>query len=201
MNEQNFLGKFKAGVFLMVLVGFVCGIVLVANFYVTQSQPKSWHVISEFTPWGVLGEADLGEEAGGILEIYFVNHSATYVGENTSATIEGWCDANNLGYTEIDDFEVELAHSVAFDVVVRVRGNVSQCYRTDQFFDTDLRVRWTSSDLSVGADTEMTGVVTHNESTEGFLFMNFESKGGGSGFTLTKDQSADIDSIKFEAYY
>ena len=163
----------------------------------------SWHIVWEGS-FGQAAEADLGSGVGGILEIFFANHSAapaTCYDENDSSVIEGWCDTAGLGYANADDFNVELAHSTTFDVVIRVRGNKTQCWRSDKFYDTDLRVRWTSADLSVGGDTEMTGVVSQNDSGIDFLYMNFYDDNSGSGYSLSKDASADITSIKFEAYY
>jgi len=161
---------------------------------------KSWHIIWEGS-FGQAAEAELTSGAGGILEIFFVNHSGSALTENTSATIEGWCDDNGLGYASADDFNVELAHSTLFDVGIKVRGNKTQCWRSDKFYDTDLRVRWTSADLSVGADTAMTGVILDNSTDNTYLWMMFYDDNSGSGFSLSKDASVDITSIKFEAYY
>lgn len=164
---------------------------------------RSWHVIFEGN-LASAAEADPGSGAGGILEVFFINHTATPAtayDENTSATLESWCTAAGLGYASADDFNVELAHTVTFDVVVRVRGNATMCERAGDWFDADLKVEWTSSDLGISADTDMTGVVSYNNTAAPYLWMNFYDTNGGSGFTLSKDETNTISSIKFSAYY
>jgi hypothetical protein len=192
------------------VIGLVIGIMV---SYMTFPHPQlvqdeetgSWHIIFDGN-LAQAAEANPGAGAGGILEIYFVNHSATNHSSascNVSATIEGWCNAANLGYANADDFNVELAHSTAFDICIKVRGNETQCDRGGNFCDTDLRVRITSADLSIGADTVLTGTILHNDTNDDYLWMMFETKGDNpyAGFTLPKDASYDITSIKFEAYY
>jgi len=162
---------------------------------------QGWHIVWEGN-FAQAAEANPGAGASGILEIFFVNHSASNVTENTSATVEGWCDDNNLGYASADDFDVEIAHSVTFDIAIKVRANQTNAYRTDKFFDSDVRVRMTSSDLGISADTVLTGHVLQNDSSDSFIWMMFETKGSDTnGFSLTKDESNDITSIKFECYY
>jgi hypothetical protein len=174
--------------------------------YITLPTPKlvndgkTWHVLFEGN-LASAAEADPGAGAGGILEIYLINHTDAVTTQNTTATIEGWCDAAGLGYASADDFNTELAHSVAFDVCVRVRGNATQCKRGAIWHGGDLKVEWTCSGLSVGADTAMVGAITYNNTGASYLWMNFEDDNSNAGFTLPKDASYDITSIKFSAYY
>ena len=166
---------------------------------VLEQDGKSWHIIWEGS-LAEAAEADPGSGASGILEIFIYPHSGepgTTYAENTSATLE----AGALGYASADDSNIDIAHSTEFDIVVRVRGNQTHCYRTDKFYHTDLRVRITSSDLSISADTEATCVVSRNDSSEDFIWCNFYDDNSGSGFTISKDATSEIDNIKFEAYY
>lgn len=194
---------FKASVFIMLVIGIVMG----AFYYdiVTHQEVKSWHVVMEWTPVDpVYAEANPGAGASGFLEIFIMNHTGTddnAYKQNTSATIEGWCDAAGLGYCNADDSEIDIAHSTNFHVLVRVRGNATHCKSGATWYDTDLRVRWTSADLSVGADTVMTGYATHNASASTYLYMNFWDNNTGSGYSISKGATAEITSIKFEAYY
>jgi hypothetical protein len=165
-----------------------------------QDDEKTWHVIFEGN-MASAAEANPGAGVGGILEIFFVNHTDEDCSENDSATIEGWCDAADLGYASADDFNVELANSVAFDIIVRVRGNVTMCDRGGDWFPADLKVEITSADLGLGADTAMTGTVTLNNTALDYLYMNFEHDNADAGFTLSKDEVNQITSIKFSAYY
>ena len=199
MNKESFNKKYKL-VKPFLVIGLVLGILFGYNASIPKiSYEPSWHIVFEGN-LAQAGEGDPGTGAGGILEIFFYPHTATpgtTYAENNSATLE----AASLGWANADDFNVELPHSTAFDPVVRVRGNKTQCWRVDKFYDSDLRVRWTCTDLGVSSDTVMTGVVTYNNTSADFLWMNFYHQGSGSGFTLSKDQTASIQSIKFEAYY
>lgn len=185
--------------------GFIIALVIGMTFaYLTLPTPKldtkSWHIVWEGN-MAQADEANPGAGAGGILEIFFINHTDAVTTQNTSATIEGWCDAAGLGYVSADDFNTELAHSVAFDVCVRVRGNETMCDRGGNWFPADLKVEWTSADLGIGADTAMVGVVSYNNTAANYLWMNFEDDNADAGFTLPKDASYDITSIKLSAYY
>jgi len=202
MEKQNIFSGKKAGVLTVFMIGVVCAIVVVSSSLNSGvlDDDKSWHVIYEYTPLTPLG-AEGSPTGGGILEIFFINSSssaATDYATNTSSTLEDWCTAAGLGWENADDFSCELAHSVNFDVVVRVRGNASQCKRDTTWFSTDLKVEWTCADLGVGADTAMTGLVTMNNSDFTYLYMNFYDAGP---FTLSKDETNTITSIKFSAYY
>lgn len=194
----------RAGLVVALVIGLTFAYITLPSLQLVQDKDtKSWHVIWE-SNLAHAAEANPGAGAGGILEIFFVNHTATPTtayNENTSATIEGWCTTAKLGYASADDFNTELAHSVAFDVVVRVRGNATMCERDGDWFPADLKVEWTSADLGIGADTDMTGVITLNNTALPYLYMNFYDDNGAAGFTLPKDASYDITSIKLSAYY
>jgi hypothetical protein len=192
---------FRAGLVITLVIGMLFTI---QNVSIQQDKDtRSWHIVWEGN-MAQAAEANPGAGAGGILEIYFYPHAAdpatTYT-ENTTATIEAACTAAGLGYASADNFNTELAHSVAFDVVVRVRGNKTQCWRLTKFFDSDLKVEWTSADLSIGADTAMTGVISYNNTGQDYLWMNFYDNNGHAGFTLAKDGTAQITSIKLSAYF
>lgn len=208
MNDKRKTVSKKAGI----RIGLVVALVMGMSFaYIALPMPKliqdeyteSWHIVWE-GPLTALAEANPGEGVGGILEVFITNHSATpdttYL-QNTSATIEGWCTAAGFGYATADATNIDTAHSTAFDVVVRVRGNETMCDRDGDWFDADLKVEWTCADLSVGADTAMTGVVTLNNTGLNYLYMNFYDDNSGSGYTIGKGDTVEITSIKFSAYY
>jgi len=146
----------------------------------------------------------VSHNVSGILAIYIINHTASpdeAYNENVSYTLQDWCNASDLGYCNADDSDVELAYDTSFDIVVRVRGEADHCKRDTTWWDSDLKVEITSADLSISADTGATGVVSHNVSGSTFLYMNFYEDNSGSGFTLSKDETNEITSIKFSAYY
>lgn len=189
----------KTMIILALIIGAGLALTGMIPYLEYEEDTRSWHIVWE----GNLAqatEANPGAGAGGILEIFFYPHVAnpnTVYAENNSAILE----ANSLGWANADDFNVQLPHSTPFDIVVRVRGNATQCKRGNIWWDSDLRVRITSSDLGIATDTVMTGIVTRNNSADPFLWMNFYINNTGLGYTLSKDQIAQITSIKFEAYY
>ena len=115
---------------LMVIIG--------STGYTPQSEQR-WQTVQILSALGA--ENNPGSGASGFLEIFFINHSTApenaYL-QNTSATLESWCVANMAGktpYGSADEFHVELASEVSFDIVVRVRFNRTHAYETDHFVD------------------------------------------------------------------
>ena len=201
---------FKASIPIgLMIVGAVSGMLvltdtnkaIVENSIVrNMKSDASWHLIPLAT------EGNPGAGAGGILEVFFINYTAgTIPDRNSSATLESWSDSIGWnGWNNSDNFRQKCNIS-KFYIVVRVRGNATQCNRTTFWQDTDLRVRWTCADLSIGADTVMERVVTQN-GTGSYLWVNFYDDNGNAGFNLDKsntwpDNPVNITSIKFEAYY
>ena len=185
-------------------------VVLFPEFLNVDDEPtetKMWRVIDSWPPLGA--EADPGSGSSGILSVYFVNYTGGLdpPSTNDSNDLETWA-ANvgatpSEGYNNTDDFRQQLQHSTTFYIIVRIRANATHAKRT-VWQDTDVRVRWTASDFSIGADTVMSSVVTANNSNYAYIWMNFYDTNSGSGFSLTKGQVAEdaqIDSIKLEAYY
>jgi hypothetical protein len=199
-------GKFGSAALISALViGIMFGYMTLPHPQLVNDE-KGWHIIFD----GNLAQAaenNPGAGASGILQLFFPNHSAdpgNAYDENTSATIEGWCTANMPGktpYSSSDDFNLELDHTTTFDFIIKVRVNKTHAWNGTAFIDAWVRVNWTSADLGIGADTGMTGVILTNDSSDNYIWMMFYDTNGGSGFSLSKDQSADITSIKLEVYY
>jgi len=166
---------------------------------------RSWHVIWEGN-LAQAAEATPGAGAGGILGVYIMNHTATPAtayDDNDSANFETWATEHDLGYANADDTNIDIAHSTDFDIVVRVRGNQTHCWDGSQWVDSYLRVRVSSSDLNLAADTEATLVVSENDSGKSFLWVNcyIDEDQAAGNLNIARDETAEITSIKFEAYY
>jgi len=163
---------------------------------ITEESEREWQTVWE----GRLGEADPGSGQSGILCILFYPNTAdannTY-NENDTATL----NASAYAYTQVDDFVSEVPHNTAFDIVVRIRANKTHAWETDKFIDGFVRVRITSSDLSIGADTEMDREVTWNQTTGDYIYINFYINNSESGYQIARNNESDITSIKLEAYY
>ena len=200
-DKTFFSGKLKAGIISSVLVGVICGLVVMANVDLNPvSEVRGWQMIDD---WKWLGEGDPGAGASGILEVFFINHSATnaYTNFNTSTTLEGWCTAAGLGYAEADDFNLEISYNVVFDIVVKVRVNKTHCWNGTAFIDAYVRMNITSTDLGISADSAMEKAVLYNNTGQDYIWLMFYYDFSDSGTSISRDETADITSIKLEAYY
>ena len=210
------MGKTKYGTIKGIRIGMVLFLVTVIFVLGMFPHPvieqiddgRSWHVIWEGSLSDLVqaAEADPGAGASGILSVYFTNNTATpdtAYNENDSATLEAWCAAAGLGYANADDANVEIDHSTDLDIVVRVRGNKTHCWNGTAFIDAYLRVRVSSADLNLAADTVSTGVPSYNDSGMTYLWVNFyiDEDQGAANLNIARDETAEITSIKYEAYY
>jgi len=204
--KEHEIKYIKAGVQLG-LVLLIAGVLIWANIGMTpetKEETMSWKPIQLY----IIGqEADPGSGNSGILGVYFINHSVAndYKDVNSSDTLESWCNASGLGYANADNQEIDLAHSTAFDIVVRVRGNSTVCKRDSTWWDTDLNVTITWSDGSL-SDAQPDGQTTSatadfNTSSYTYLYVNFYWDNSDSGFTISKGDTSEIASIEFAAYY
>jgi len=208
-KEENKIRKagYKVGLVLGIFFMLVWASVGPYPHVVPTDDGKSWHVIWKGS-LAQAAEATPAAGASGILEIFIINHTADhfYAEENTSATLEGHCTANGLGFVNADNQELDIAHTTDFDIVVRVRGNATNCQRGAAWFDTDLNVTLTYSDGSE-SDAQPDGRTTFpnaafNTSSYTYLYVNFYwDDSGGSGYSISKGATSEIESIEFAAYY
>lgn len=163
---------------------------------------KGWHILFDGN-LAKAAEGNPGAGSSGILEIFFVNHSVgnAYKAVNTSATLETWCTDANLGYANADDFNTELAHSVLFDIAIKVRVNKTHAWDGAKFIDAWVRMNLTSADLGIGALSAMEKNVLTNDSGDNYIWLMFYYDFSNAGYDLSKDQSADITAIVLSAYY
>lgn len=202
-RKPNFI---KAVVFTCFVTGILISGYALYDYY-TDDYVKSWKTVYKWVPGMPLGEATPGAGNSGILEVFFINHSADkyYTNENTSATLEGHCTANGLGYADADNTEIDLAHSTTFDILVKVCGNATHCKHGATWYDSDLNVTITWSDKSMTTD-QPDGNTTYPQAdmnTSGFTLMYeiFYWDNSGSGYTINKGQTSEIASIEFAAYF
>jgi len=202
-NKKN-----KAGVLSknFKVIAFVLGIAFALVWSMAGPYPS---VVDDEHGWRVVwdgnfasaAEGDPGAGASGIVWIGFVNHSASHNYPNASGTIEGWCDANNLGYASADDFNVEIAHDCDFDIVIKVRVNKTHAWDGSAFVDSWVRMYINSSDLSLSSEAMEGPEIGLNDSGKDYIWLYFYVDFSDSGYDFAKDQSANIDDIKLEAYY
>ena len=211
MKEENKI-KAKAGI----RPGLVIGLIVLSLFvmysiphpYIEPGNDEgTWHIVWK----GSLAEAaenDPGAGASGFLEIFFPNHTATpqtAYDENTSATIETWCVTNMPGktpYASADNFNVKIAHSITFDILVKVRYNKTEGpWNSTAWDNASWRVNITLAGHIVISDVTGTGVELTNDSTDDFYWGSTYWTNSGSGYTLPADGTATITEISIEAKY
>ncbi len=135
---------------------------------------------------------DPGTGASGFLEVFIVDHDS---GPYTSNISEG--DANVIGYANSDSFSIDIPHSTAFDIVVWTRANTSDA--NDGSWNTSLiRCNMTATDLGITTLTSMSEEQIGTNST--YIWVNYYLDNGGSGYTINRDETANIDEILYEHY-
>ena len=176
---------------------------------------EMWQMVYVWTP---LGEGDPGTGASGFLEVFFINHTAenlnTTYDENSSSTLEGWCTANMVGktpYATADDFNVELASEVSFDIVVRVRFNKTHAWETDHFNGDDCDCQITTSctgwadgndEANESARVHAAAVESRNNTGEDFIWINFVwNADDDGGYQLADDATLTVSEIYIEAKF
>jgi len=196
----------KAGVLLALGVFTVSAVVLIANMSLDPSPMISTSKWNEIQRYHLGAEATPAAGASGILEIFFINHSADkyYTQENTSSVLEAHCTANGFGYANADNQELDIAHSTAFDILVKVRGNVFHCKHGATWWDSDLNVTMTWSDKTLTND-QPDGNTTYpqadmNTSAFTYMYVIFYWDNGGAGYTIDKGETTNVGDFIF-AYY
>jgi len=89
---------------------------------------------------------------------------------------------------------LDIPHSTAFDVIVWVRGNSTDCNKQTDY----LRCNMTAATWSYTLEEADSETQIDNSST--FLWAHYVWDNDGSGYTLTRDQTLSISAIVLEAY-
>jgi len=140
-------------------------------------------------------EANPGAGASGILEVFIIDHANRPANYNSNIS-EG--DSFVLGYG-VDNFNINIPHSTAFDIVVKCRANATHAYNsTGSKWETD----WIRCILNA------TGAITINENmneteitnNSNYIWVNYWIDNSGSGYTIGRDETLNIGTIKFEYY-
>ena len=144
------------------------------------------------------GGGSLGAAAGGVLQVYVYPHSGNpgvdYASNLSNASAYAW--ANNLNAAMTGN----VPYGTAFDLVYKVRVNVSEAYNTtgSVWMTAWVRSNITCANLGIGADTAMAGVSITTTGT--WMWMNFYINNGGAGYTITHGQQVNITNYKLQCY-
>lgn len=179
--------------------GFVFTIIVMigmASLMTPVVDEKGWHTIIDTAS---ATEADPGAGASGILSVYIMPESFADYTQNTSGTLE----TASWNYANADAQNVDTNHTDDFGILVRCRINKTHCWDGAKFIGVYCRVRISSANLNLAVDTVMTAYVSFNSTLKDYIWMNFwlSQDQGASNLNIIRDETAEITSIKLEAYY
>lgn len=195
-------------------LGVIMGVILVMFLFASQvhnilpeQYARNWRTV-------VSAEGVPQNASGGscVLQVFIYPHSASpgegygTVGDYASNVTVG---ANNsYAYHDYlnNTLTGEVPYDTTFDIVVKVRANVTHAYNSS---GSNWELPWirsnaTCSDLSFSTENlSMTEVEIANSST--FIWVHYylqDADGGaGSGFTISHGESVNVTYFKFEAYF
>jgi hypothetical protein len=188
--QKTILGSAMLG---LIILGAVCGFVLVANMnpteIITSMGQRGWKTTVTAEEGGGL----LSATAGGVLQVYVYVHSVdpgTDYATNLTNVTGALCyaHANNLNSAMTGN----VPFATAFDVLYKVRVNVSECYNTtgSNWETAWARANLTCANIGIGASTPMVGVEIANNTV--WMWMNFYLNNGGAGYTITHGQQVNL---------
>lgn len=183
-----------------IVIGTVCGFVLLSTTDVQQivasAGQRGWVTTASAQEGGV----SLGSSNGGVLQVYIYKHQASpgiaYATNlsNVSAFCYAW--ANNLNVAMTGN----VPYGLTFDIVYKVRVNVSEAFDTigSVWMETWVRSNITCANLGITPDTPMVGVQISNNTD--WMWMNFYINNVGSGYTITNGENVFIDAYELQCY-
>ena len=195
--KKTLLGSAMVG---FIIVGAVCAMMLLATTdveqVVTSIGQRGWNNIASAQEGG----GSLGAAAGGVLQVYIYAHQAvpgTAYASNLTNVTGALCyaQANNLNSAMTGN----VPYGTTFDLVYKIRVNVSEAYNTtgSTWMTAWVRSLITCADLSIGADTAMVGVSIATDAT--WMWMNFYVNNANAGYTITHGQQVNT-SYKLQCY-
>ena len=216
MKERKTRNKKASSLRLGLISALIIGTLLyalVVPYTPTIENKPSWHVVWS-GPLTALAEGVLTGDASGILEVFFINNTATPNSSysiNVSNTLQDWCNASHLGYASADNFYTELAHSVNFDIVVRLKCNQTISANSTGIYAVFNSGRVRCNITMVLNPTSLTPLIkveTYNATGSAFMYVNCwinwttaAYTPAATGFQIAPDSSNAINEIRFEAYY
>ena len=211
MHKEFNIGK--AGVFTGLLVCVVSLLIVWANLPSEIIVEKDWQVVQVWSPLGAEGNPGAG--ASGFLEIYFMNLSTWTsggYGVNTTATLEGWCNANMPtaspnAWASADNFEITSFESEkTFVIGTKWRWNDTHAKDGANWFgnDTNVKITVTCDNWVVGANiNNVSGnmIESSNNSAYTYLYTITWWTNGGVGYQIADDATLTIAEIYGEAKF
>jgi len=183
----------KAGTRIGVTLGVLFVVVLIVGINLHTSVETS--IMNELrSPTLVVGDADPGD-ASGFFYFMIYPHAAvpatTYASNLSNATAYEFSDTGN---TTAED---ETPYSTTFDIVIKAGVTNEDGYYTGNQTRSE-GYQWclaTCSELSIGADTNMTEQFIGNSTN--YAWYHYYLNNAGSGYTTTEGQYFNVTGVKF----
>lgn len=215
MNKESF----KKGGGKLAIISFV--FIVASLLVLTQALPLPRLVTDEETGFSHIGwgdnvvsatEATPSAGASSILEIFFVNHTATPTtayDTNTSSQFETWANASldpDAAGTTYKAYTIDVLDGtfttltvkwgVDTDMVVRYRGNVTNAKNSTIFNAANCRIKVNASGggMATLSSQVLSQAISKNTSTCGYIWINAYYNIG----TLNKGATYTITNIKLE---
>ena len=183
-----------------IVIGAVCALMLMSTSdptqIITSFGQRGWNIIASAEEGG----GTVGVAAGGVLQVYVWKHAAvpaaTYNTNLSNASADCYAWANNLNAAMTGN----VPYGTAFDILYKIRVNVSECYNTTSstWMTAWARMNITCANLGIAADSAMVGVQITTTGT--FMWMNYYINNGGAGYTITHGQQVNITNAKLQCW-
>lgn len=185
-------GKVGFAITLMA-VGFISGMVFLATTgedVIEQSiKMREWHP-------NVLGEANPGAGASGVLTILIVKSSTfsyyTNISETVNSTVYGFENVNN------SHMNGDIPYGTNFHIVAKVRWNATHAFEStnNTWMHSYVRGNITCSALSL-SDAAMTEYNISGTGNGDYIWMHYVI----GPYTISRGQNVTSCSFNFDAYY
>ena len=187
-NKENIK---KAGIFSMLVLGAIAAVVMLASVHDTVERTV---MFEKRMPTLVTGDADPGDNSGFFYFMVYPHQAdpaTAYASNLSNATAYEFSDVGNTSCTG------ETPYSTTFDLVIKVGVTDDDGYYTSNG-TRNPDYNWcllTCSDLSIGADTNMTEVFIGNNTD--YAWYHYYLNNGGAGYTIIEGESFNVTSVKF----
>ena len=173
-----------------------CAIVaMIANSFIMQPMVEENIISVSREQMLVTGDGNPGGDSG-LFYFMIYPHSADpgtdYASNLSNATAYEFSDVGDAECTGT------TPKDTAFDIVVKVGVKLADGFDGSVWQDAYHYVWITSSDLSIGADTNMTQVTISESANYGWF--HYYMNNGGSGYTIIENEAVTIDNVKFYVY-
>lgn len=191
IKENKIRKSLKAGGLLsLIIIG-----VIVSSIYLTSVNDviEEQTIMAVRSPTLVVGDADPGDNTGFFYFMIYPHQAdpgTAYASNLSNATAYEYSDSTNTSATG------ETPYSTTFDIVLKVgvTDEDGTWSSNGTWNDGYMWMLLTCSDLSIGADTNMTEIEIANKAS--YRWMHYYLNNADAGYTIIEAQSFNITSAK-----